>query len=313
VTAPLSYDRVLSALRYLFPWETTITRPAGVAPAVGDTKIGRELGTLAWVAARANDRVEAVLAEIFPDTSDESLARWEFITRTATNESLTLAARRSRVLSVLRRSGGVQLDRLAAMLYGVLGLSSPDDVQFQETTRMQIDAGLTIESDILNFAIPAGGSPLVVGLSAPFPGFIDEYGVQIYVEVSGVGVPAPTFTFTSPDGNGGLVIPTETASYHEYRTTLLGERAGGEWKLSLVDASGGKTLTRWAIRVSNDVDSGQIYNFFAYRDMGLAGTPDLLEAQRLFNRSTLGHMSPSVITQEEFLVDDSLVDREPVA
>jgi uncharacterized protein YmfQ (DUF2313 family) len=312
VTAPLSYDRVLSALRYLFPWETTITRPAGVAPAVGDTKIGRELGTLAWIAARANDRVEAVLAEVFPDTSDESLARWEFITRTATNESLTITQRRARVLSVLRRSGGVQLDRLAAMLYGVLGLTSPNDVQFQETTRAQIDAGLTIESDVMNVAIPAGGSPLVVGLSAPYPGFVDDYGVQVYIQVSAIG--SPVVLLESPDRlTAAGVTLTAAAGYYEHRVAFFGKQAAGEWRLHLTDSSGGKTLTRWAIRVSNDVDSGQIYNFFAYRDMGLPGTPDLLEAQRLFNRSALGHMSPSVITKEEFVVDDSLVDREPVA
>lgn len=311
MTAPLSYDRVLTALRRLWPWETTITRPAGVAPADGDTAIGRELGTLAWIAARATDRVEAMAAELFPDTSDESLARWEFVTRTATNESLSTDARRARVLSVLRRSGGVQLDRLAAMLYAVLGLSSPDDVQFQETTRAQIDAGLTIETEILNLAIPSGAPAAVIGFSTPYPGFVDDYGVQVYIQVSAVGT--PTVSLTSPAGTVWNITLTSAAAYYEQRTSFLGQRAAGEWKLSILDSSGGKALTRCALRISNDVDAGQIYNFFAYRDMTLPGTPDLLEAQRLFNRSALGHMSPSVITKEQFVVDDSLVDREPVA
>lgn len=310
MTAPLSFDRVLGALRRLFPFEVTITRPAGIAPAVGDSSVGREMGSIAWMIARAADRVDAMFDEIFPDTATESIARWEAITRTASNAALAIDARRARVLSVLRRSGGVQLSRLAATLYGVLGFSAPEDVVFTEVTRGQIDAASTLESAVSSLSIPSVAPALVVTLGALYPGKVDDTGVRVYIEVSAVGT--PTVTLTSPLGTVWNITLTAAAAYYENRTAFLGEPAAGYWRLSIVDSSGGKTLTRWAITVSNDVDRGQIYNFFAYRDMSLPGTPDIQEAQRLFNRSALGHMSPSVITAEAFVFDDSLFDREPL-
>lgn len=312
MSAPLSFDRVLSALRQLFPIWVSITRPAGVAPAAGDSSIGKELGSLAYIAARLNDRVEAMLAELFPNTASESIARWELTTRTAAgNSNLTLAQRQARVLSVLRRSGGVQLTALANALYAVLGLSSPDLITFFEPLREQIDAALTLESGPLGTAIPTTPA-LYQTLGAPWPGVVDDLGVQVYLELSAFGTPVATLT--SPAGIVWTIPVTSAADYYENRIAFLGQVAGGQWTLAISDASGGKTLTQWSIRVSNDIDSAQIYNFFLYRDLSLPGVPDTAEAQRQFNRAAMGHMSPYVVEREAFVVGDihSLTSREPI-
>lgn len=311
MTAPASYDRVLSTLRRLFAFPVTITRPAGAAPAAGDSSIGRELGTIAWMIARATDRVEAMYAELFPTTVVETIARWEKVTLRPSNPALSIADRRARVLSVLRRSNGVQPSRLAAALYAVLKLPSANDVVFFETLRAQIDAALTLESPTgLGLAIPTAAPALTLALGAPWPGKVDDLGVQVYIEVSAIGT--PTVTLTSPSGTVWNITLTGASGTYENRTAFLNEPAGGQWKLSLIDSSGGKTASRWSVRVSNGVDAGQIYNFFVYCDPALSPTPDVQEAQRLLNRTALAHMNPSVIVNEAAIDRVSACDTEPV-
>jgi hypothetical protein len=311
VTAPLSYDRVLAALRRLFAVPVTITRPAGAAPAAGDSSIGKELGSIAWMAARAMDRGDAMYNELFPDTATETIDRWERNTLRPTNPALSLDERRARVLSVLRRSSGVQPSRLAVALYAVLGLDSPDDVVFFETLRAQLEPAMTLESFVpLDFAIPSSAPALVTHLGAPWPGVVDDTGVRVYIEVSGPG--DSTATLTSPTGTVWNIGAIGASGYYENRTAFLDEPAGGTWKLGLLNSVGGKTLTRWELRVSNDVDSAQIYNFFVYCDPALSPTPDVQEAQRLLNRTALAHMSPSVIVNEACVCDVSACDMEPV-
>jgi len=48
------------------------------------------------------------------------------------------------------------------------------------------------------------------------------------------------------------------------------------------------------------------------RDPGLAGTADLVEAQRLFHRTAMGNMRAFVIETQNLLFDDphSLFDRD---
>jgi len=73
-------------------------------------------------------------------------------------------------------------------------------------------------------------------------------------------------------------------------------------------------LTEFRLLVSNDVDSGQIYNFFVLRDPTLPGTADLVEAQRQFNRTALANMRAFVIETLSLTHGDShsLMGRDPM-
>jgi hypothetical protein len=308
---PSSFDRVLATLRRLWPFEFTLTRSAGAAPAAADSKLGMELGSIAWIFARVADRVEAMLVELFPDTADESITRWEKVASTASNFAAATSSRQERVLSVLRRVADIQFTSLHNMLYGILGLDSPEDVQIFEVDRGQIEAGLAIESGIINQAITGVPTELTLTLP-PFPDVIDDYGVMLYLSVDSYA--GPTVTLTSPAGTVWNV-PVEPDSPIEHyfinREDFADEDARGVWTMSIAD-SGSLVLYEWAIIASNAIDSGQIYNTFAFVDPALSPSPDIREAQRLFNRTALAHLNPKVITAEEFIVDTSLVDREPV-
>ncbi len=311
MAAPSSYDRVLGALTRMFPWAVTITRPAGAAPAAGDSSVGRELGTIAWVMGRVVDRLEAVKAELFPDTADESISRWEKIARVATNTGLALASRQDKVLAVFRRLSGPRLDQLASMLLSIFDLTTVDDVEFIETYREQIDNALTQDSGVIAVSITTTATTLYYG--KPWPGYVDDTGVRIYLEVSAYA--SPTVTLTSPAGTIWTIPITGTATWYENRTAFLDEPAGGTWKLVYTESSGTKTLTRVKLLMSDTIDSAQIYSFYAFRDPLLSGTPDIQEAQRLFNRTALGHMNAFAIQSTAFIVGSqySLVGRDPVA
>lgn len=311
MSAPLSFDRVLAALRRLFPIDVTITRPAGALPAAGDSGIGKELGTLAWMAARVTDRVEVLAAELFPDTATESIARWEKVFRTSSNAASPIATRRAKVLSVMRRSGGVQNDRLRRMLYSVLGLTDPNQVDMFESTRLSIDNALINDTGVIALALPG-----TLSMGKPWPGLVDDLGVRLYVQFNGYTPGSPSLvTVTAP--NGAVWSFNQTAAgltTYENRTSLTGGPAGGVWTVSATSNGAATQITRCKLLVSNNVDSGQIYYYYAYRDPGLPGTPDLVESQRLFNRTALGHMTTAVIQSAVFLCDDphSLTDRDPV-
>lgn len=310
MTAPTSYDRVLTALRRLFAWPVTLTRPGGALPPLTDSSVGRELGSIAWMGARANDRGEAMYTEIFPDTTVETIERWEKVTLRPTVPDLTLDERRQRVLAVLRRTSGVQPLGLSTSLLGVLDLTDIDQVIFFETIRAQIDAALTVELGGINMPIPIG-TPAEISVDVPWPGVVDDLGVQVYIQTIGPGI--PTATLRSPEGTVWNVgnIPS-LYGYFETRTEFTGERAGGKWTLALFNSDPGNVLTFFSIRVSNDIDAGQIYNFFVYRDMSLPGTPDVQEAQRIVEHTALAHMNPSVIINDACVVDVNFCDTEPV-
>lgn len=310
MTAPLAYDRVLAAVRRFFPFEVTITRSGGALPAVGDSRVGRELGTIAWVIARAADRVNAMLDELFPDTAEESIARWEKVTRVASVESDALADRQARVLARFRRLSGPRLDQIATALSSVLQLA-PEDIQFFETQRIDIDAMTTSELNLPSaLAIPSG-SDMVIPIGVPWPGFVDDTGVQVEIRTSGLGV--PVYKLEHSSGTSWTIATTAAAQTTENRTAFLGKAAGTGWQLRLRNTAGGINLLAASLRVSNTIDSAQIYNFYAYRDLALPGTSDTRDAQRIFNRTALGHMNAFVIERDTFVFDDehSLIDREP--
>jgi hypothetical protein len=150
----------------------------------------------------------------------------------------------------------------------------------------------------------------VASLGKPWPGEVDDTGVRVYIDVNTIS--GSTVTLTSPSGTSWAITLTSTAAWYWDRETFTGETAGGKWTLSYTAAGG--TLTSWKLIVSNDVDAGQIYNFYAYRDPDLDGDPDITEAQRLFRRTALAQMWSFVIESLDFACDDehSLCDRDPL-
>jgi hypothetical protein len=298
MTAPSSYARILAALKRISPpWPFTDT----------DTSVGMELGSIATALGMAADPLDGALDEVFPDTTTELIDRWEQVTRVPTRTADAIADRRTRVLSVLRRSSGARLDQLEKMLAGPFDLDI-EDIIFVEQLRQFIDDALT---NTITGTWAITGTARTFNLGKPWPGDVDDTGVRVYVAISALGT--PTVTLTSPEGTTWAVPVTATSGWYENRDDFLDERAGGKWTLSVANGSA-VNLTEAALLVSNDVDAAQIYNFFAYRDPNIAGDADITEAQRLFRRTAHGHMNAAVIQSLAFTVDDeySLVDRDPV-
>jgi hypothetical protein len=125
------------------------------------------------------------------------------------------------------------------------------------------------------------------------------------------GTTAPTVTLRSPSGTTWTV---HAQGFYNNRVDFLGEPAGGEWLLTVSDTTGTPHLTEFTLLVSNDVDSRQIYNFYALYPYPHGGTPDLVEAQRQFQRTALAHLRPLVTQRTTCIVDDpqSLVGVNPV-
>lgn len=300
MTAPSSLSRILATLRRNSPpWPST--EP--------DTAVGKELNSFATGIGRAADRVDAVPDEIFPDSLTENIERWEKVTRNPVRTGDAIADRRTRVLSVLRRVAGPRLSQLATVLAGPLDLDE-DEIEFVEMLRSYIEEALEETTGTVSFAVPTSAPGLTIDLGKPWPGVVDDFGVKVYVACSSFGTTVATLT--SPAGTV-WTVPVTASGWYQTRTTFEGERAGGSWRFEIRD-SGGPTLTEFRLLVSNDVDSGQIYNFFVLRDPNLPGTPDLVEAQRLFRRTALGNMRTFVIERMAFTVGDehSLVGRDPV-
>jgi hypothetical protein len=277
-------------------------------PSVATDKIaGKELASIAEPASMIMDRLDALLLELYPDTADELLSQWEGICRIATRTADSLAVRRDRILSVLRRVSGPRLDQLQIVLAPSFDLT-PEEIIFIEPLRSFIEEGLT-RTDLTTYAITA--SPTLITFREYWPGEVDIGGVWIYVQLSALGT--PTITVTSPDGTVWAPVITSADGWYNTKTIFRGETAGGDWVISVANGSA-VNLTELRLMVSNDIDSAQIYNFYAFRDPLLSGTPDLIEAQRLFHRTALAHMNAKVIQSMSFIVDDpySLVDRDPV-
>ncbi len=295
---PSSYDRVLAALKRLSPpWPFTDD----------DTSVGKELGSIATAIGTATDPLDDALDEIFPDTTTQLIDRWEQITRVPTRTSDAIATRRTRVLSVLRRMSGARLDQLERVLAGPLDCETTDII-WVEQLRQFIDDALT---NTLTGTWAMSASARTFSLGLPWPGEVDDTGVGVYIAISAVGT--PTITLTSPEGTTWAVPVDATTGWYYNRDDFNGERAGGRWILSAANASA-VNITEMRLRVSNDVDAAQIYNFFAYADPTVVTDPDITEAQRLFHRTAHGHMNAHVIQSLAFTVDDeySLVDRDPV-
>lgn len=281
-------------------------------PSFFSGKLLLEAGSFSVALARANDYVEAIYAELFPDTvTATSIDRWEFVTRVPTRSADDIATRRARVLGKVRRVNGPQLARLDATLASILAVT-PGTVAFIETMRSTIEAALTEFSGGLATPLPTTAPGAVFTMGKPYPGVIDDTGVRIYLAFSPEA--APSATLTHPDGTAWTFTPNAAAKWYETRSIFLGKAAAGTWTLAVYDASGIGVLSEWRFLASNNIDSGQIYNFYVYRDPTLAGTPDIVEANSQFARYALGHMKTAVAQRTSFIVDDSmsLADREPV-
>jgi hypothetical protein len=310
VTAPASYSRVLALLKRLSPiWPSTDE----------DKAVGKELGSIATALGMGADPLDAALDEVFPDTTSVLLTRWEKVARVATRTGDTDDTRRSRILSVLRRSSGPRIDQLGKMLEGPLGIST-DDMVFVEMLRSFIDEALTESSGTLDVDLPTTAPPFTLLLGKPWPGLVDGdstdpllvgAGVSVYLNLSGLGVCVATLT--SPDGTVWTIPVNQDTAWYTTRTVFTGLPAAGKWRLDIYDSTGPQ-LVEWKLRVSNNVDSAQIFNFFVLRDPALSGTVDLFEAQRLFDRTALAQMRAFVVETLAFICGDphSLCGRDPI-
>ncbi len=298
MTLPASRSRILAALRRLSPvWPDTSD----------DTSVGKELGSCATAIGLAADCVDTTLDEAFPTSTVQLIDRWERVTRNPVRPADDIAVRRARVLGVMRKLSGPRIDQLGSMLIAPLDIDI-SDLLFIEQTRELVEPGM-INTLVADFAIT--GTPSGISMGKPWPGLVDDTGVSLYLAMTTLGT--PTVTLTSPLGTVWTVPVTAAIGWVSTRDLFVGEPAGGLWTVSVANGSA-VTLSEVRLLVSNDVDAAQIYNFFAYRDPDLAGTPDILDGQRLFHRTALGHMNSHVIERMAFVVDDehSLVDREPV-
>jgi hypothetical protein len=302
MSAPASLVRVVAALvRNSPPWPST-------AP---DTDVGRELGSIGLAIAMLADQVDAVLDELFPDTTNRLIDRWEAVARVPSRPDDLITTRRARVLAVLRRVNGPQPARLAAALAPLLSVD-PSAVVFLEQLRANIDAALTMTTGPITALLPTAAPGARFVLGSPWPGNVDDFGARVYLAVD--TFVAPVVTLTHGDGTSWTFTPRSNAVFTHNRTGFLGHAAAGPWAVSVYDPAGGVHATEVRIEISNDVDSGQIYNFFVIRDPGLPGTADIAEAQRQFTRLALANMNAIVAERSAFVVDDphSVVDRDPV-
>lgn len=298
-----SKPRVLAMLKRLSPsWPSTDS----------NTSVGKELSSIAEALAYAVDSVDAALNEVLPDTTSALLERWEKIVNRPTRGAESDAARQARVLSVLRRTRGPKIAALSAMLTEALDLVE-DDIVFVEVLRSMIDSAM---ADEIDQDIPINTTVKSFPLGKPWPGIVDDFGVQLTVESD---VPEIIVSVISPSGKTWSLGDLSLTGYggspkvFDQRDLFKGDVAGGRWRVEVSKASGSATLNYLRLLVSNDLDSAHIYNFFVFRDPALAGTPDIGEAQRLFARTAHGHNNSHVIERLSFTHGDarSLHGREP--
>lgn len=291
--------RIKAALRRLSPsWPST--EP--------DTSVGKEIDSIAASYTPVADLLDEVIEELFPDGTTKLVARWEKIARQLARPGDTIDMRRERIQAVLRRLSGPRLDQLAKMLSGPFDLSV-DDIIFVEPLRSMIEDGMT-QTNVSTWALSA--SPTLIKMGLPWPGVIDDFGVRLYIATDNP-LDQPTIVVRSPNGTTWTILFVANGWYVA-DTLFVGERAGGHWSLTATTAGGPTSITELRLLVSNDVDSAQIYNFFALRDASLPGTPDIATSQRLFAHTALGHNNAQVIERAAFIVGDphSLCGREPV-
>lgn len=301
MSAPLSLASVLATLRRLSPdWPSTDP----------NTDVGKELGSIAVATAMAKDAADAFIDEFFPDTTTVLASRWEQALKVATVTSDAIGVRRARLVARLRKINGPRISQLENMLAPVLALD-PSDMVWVEPLRQFLDEALTNTTGVVSLAVPATSPGLSLSLGSPWPGVVDDWGVHVYIAMSAHGTTVATLT--APDGTVWTIPVTAATGWYRTRTTFLGKMAGGTWTLNIVDSSA-PTLTTAKLLVSNDVDSGQIYNFFVLRDPTLPGTADLVEAQRLFKSTALAHNRAFVVEKLAFTLGDphSLMGRDPM-
>lgn len=301
--APSSYARVLALLERLSPvWPSTAV----------DKLVGKELGVIATALGHATDVLDTLMDETFPDTTDQLISRWEKVCRVPVRPADSLAVRRERIMSVLRRTSGPRLEQLGKMLAGPFDLDE-NDIVFVETTREMIEDAIRFE-----FAVPftlAVGTH-VLSFHVPWPGLVDSFGVELTIASNGDNF---TATITSPSGTSWALGTLSTIGYDgdemSFRNAVdfLDEPAGGTWTITIVRGGSSLDVEVLNLLVSNTIDSAQIYRFFALRDYSLAGSPDITEGERLFRRTALGHMESHAIWRLEAVCDDdySRCDREP--
>jgi hypothetical protein len=294
-------SRVLATLKRLSPvWPST----------EADTSVGKELGSIAVAIGMAKDAVDGLIDEFFPDTTTYLIDKWERSLKVASVPSDAIETRRARVVARLRKINGPRISQLEQMLAPVLALD-PTDMLWVEQLRSFIEEGITNSTGVVSLPIPTAAPARTFELGKPWPGVVDDTGVSVYIAMSGIGTTVATLK--SPVGTVWTIPVNAATGWYSTRSLFVGERAGGRWTLSIRDSSG-PTLTEARLLVSNNIDSGQIANFFVLRDPSLAGTPDLIEAQRLFRSTALAHNRAFVVEKLAFTIGDphSLMGRDPL-
>ncbi len=315
MTLPTSYARVLAALRRL--------QPPGFYSDDDDSGIVKELGAIAVALGRASDAVETFMSDFLPDLTVSLVDRWEKALRIPVRPGDSLDVRRGRIAQILRRSKGYTLSRVAQVLAPALQCD-PSSVRFVEMLRESIDAATTM-TITPGVRLDGAGAVTSYGM-APWPDVVDDVGVHVEITISGgpgaglmnqlnvklVHESGRTWQIWNNTGSGAW-----GTQIFEERSTFEDLPAAGPWAL-VVTYSGGlpTTLVNWRLRVSNDVDSCQIYNFFVYRDPLLfvpAGL-DLAGASLLLRHTAAAHLLALLVERTSFAVDDahSLCDRDPL-
>jgi hypothetical protein len=306
---PLSFDRVLNALRRFWPkW-----------PALDAYGVWEEAQAIATVVGRVVDRFDAMKAELFPDSAVETLDRLEAIWRIATRPTDSTATRQARVAAAVGRINGSTPAQLRELLAPAFAFVNPNDVVLVEMLRADVEKAMTAREEYGGAAgiFVADGQSLLWHVPAAWPGKVDDVGVALAIDYD---CPATIDgTVTHGDGTSWTVTfddqNVRAVNKKRKRATFVGKRAAGPWTVR-VDVNGGDPARIYAVElmVSNDEDSRQIFHFYAARDPNLAGTGDFVEGQRLFATTAHAHYRSRVCERTTVIVNDSrsLCDRDVI-
>ena len=120
-------------------------------------------------------------------------------------------------------------DSVPAVLAGPLACD-PNDMVWVEPMRQFIDEALTQTTGPVSLPVPAALPSLTVQLGKPWPGVVDDTGVQVYIAMSGKGTTVATLT--GPDGTSWIIPVSAATGWYFTRSVFTGKPAGGTWTLN---------------------------------------------------------------------------------
>jgi hypothetical protein len=298
----------MTALRAVWPaW------PVFDAHGVAD-----EAALMGTLLGRVVDRVDALEDELWPDGATADIERWERNWRVPVRPADDAAKRRARLLSVIGRIPGSTPAQVRQLLASAFDLAE-EDVLLLEMLRSEVEKAMTAREEFggASGLFLASGESLIWHVPAAWPGTVDDVGVALTLDYETESFLVATVTHA--DGTS-WVEPSYLNQFRapatrRKRGVFSGRRAAGGWTVRL-DNVGGDDAIVWAVElmVSNDEDSRQIYHVYAVRDPNLAGTPDLVEAHRLFATTVHAHSRRYVCERTTIRCDEprSLCDRDVI-